>query len=99
MTQAFETHPSVAVYTPARLALCDVVILGLSCSVVWGCPKRHFLDLYNQHVRRTPMNAWADSLLTLRWRDRSFVLRVPEQVGELARRLEQKGVGQDRRVD
>jgi hypothetical protein len=34
--------------------------------------------------------AGADSLLTVRWRDRSFVLRAPEQVGELARRLRQK---------
>ena len=31
-------------------------------------------------------------MLTVRWRDRSFVLRVPEQVEELARRLEQKGL-------
>jgi hypothetical protein len=38
------------------------------------------------------MNPGADTLLTLRWRDRSFVLRVPQQVGELARRLEQKGL-------
>lgn len=30
------------------------------------------------------MTAGADSLLTVRWRDRSFVLRAPEQVGELA---------------
>jgi hypothetical protein len=37
------------------------------------------------------MNAAADSLLTVRWRDRSFVLRAPEQVEELARRLRQKG--------
>jgi hypothetical protein len=37
------------------------------------------------------MNAGADSLLTVRWRDRSFVLRAPEQVEELARRLSQKG--------
>jgi hypothetical protein len=51
MTPALETHPSVAVYTPTRLALYDVFILGLSCSLVWRCPKRHFLDLYNQHVR------------------------------------------------
>jgi len=36
------------------------------------------------------MTAAADSLLTVRWRDRSFVLRAPEQVGELARRLGQK---------
>jgi hypothetical protein len=38
------------------------------------------------------MNAGAESLLTVRWRDRSFVLRAPEQVGELARRLEEKGL-------
>lgn len=37
------------------------------------------------------MNARADSLLTVRWRDRSFVLRAPDQVEELARRLRQKG--------
>jgi hypothetical protein len=50
MTQALETHPSVAVYTPARLALYDAFILGLSCSLVWKCPRRHFLDLYDQYV-------------------------------------------------
>ena len=38
------------------------------------------------------MNARADSLLTVRWRDRSFVLRAPDQVEELARRLRQKGL-------
>jgi len=38
------------------------------------------------------MNAGADSLLTVRWRDRSFVLRAPEQVEELALRLRQKGL-------
>ena len=38
------------------------------------------------------MNAWADSLLTVRWRDRSFVLRAPEQVEELAQRLRQQGL-------
>jgi len=37
------------------------------------------------------MTAGADSLLTLRWRDRSFVLGAPEQVGELAQRLGQEG--------
>ena len=50
VTPALETHPSVAVYTPARLALYDLFILGLSCSLVWRCPRRHFLDLYDQHV-------------------------------------------------
>jgi hypothetical protein len=38
------------------------------------------------------MTARADSLLTVRWRDRSFVLCAPEQVGELARRLRQKNL-------
>jgi SAM-dependent methyltransferase len=51
MTKAFETHPSVTVYTPARLTLYDLFILGVSCSLVWRCPKRHFLDLYDNHVR------------------------------------------------
>jgi hypothetical protein len=37
------------------------------------------------------MNSRADSLLTVRWRDRSFVLRVPQQVEELALRLRQNG--------
>ena len=37
------------------------------------------------------MTGGADSLLTVRWRDRSFVLRAPEQVDELARRLRLKG--------
>jgi SAM-dependent methyltransferase len=50
MTRTLDTHPSVAVYTPARLALYDLFILGLSCSLVWKCPKRHFLDLYDQHI-------------------------------------------------
>jgi SAM-dependent methyltransferase len=50
MMHALETHPSVTVYTPTRLALYDLFVLGLSCSVVWRCPRRHFLDLYDQHV-------------------------------------------------
>jgi SAM-dependent methyltransferase len=44
------THPSVAVYTPGRLALYDFVILGFSCRFVWRCPKRRFLELYDRHV-------------------------------------------------
>ena len=50
VTPPLETHPSVAVYTPARLALYDLFILGVSCSLVWRCPRRHFLDLYDRHV-------------------------------------------------
>jgi hypothetical protein len=45
------------------------------------------------HTRRAcVMTAGADSLLTVRWRDRSFVLCAPEQLDELARRLRQKGL-------
>ena len=38
------------------------------------------------------MNDGNDSLLTLRWRDRSFVLRAPEQVEALGQRLRRKGL-------
>ena len=38
------------------------------------------------------MTAAAGGLLTVRWRHRSFVLRAPEQVDELGRRLRQKGL-------
>ena len=31
-------------------------------------------------------------MLTVRWRDRSFVLHAPKQVEELAQRLRQKGL-------
>jgi len=37
------------------------------------------------------MTARADSLLTVRWQGRSFVLRAPRQVEELGQRLDQKG--------
>jgi Methyltransferase domain len=50
MTQAAESHPSVTVYTPARLALYDLFILGFSCRFVWRCPKRHFLALYDRYT-------------------------------------------------
>jgi SAM-dependent methyltransferase len=43
-------HPSVTVYTPARLALYDPIILGFSCRFVWRCPKHRFLDLYDRHI-------------------------------------------------
>ena len=50
MTEALETHPSVTAYTPRWLALYDAVILGLSCSLVWKCSRRHMLELYNRNV-------------------------------------------------
>jgi ubiquinone/menaquinone biosynthesis C-methylase UbiE len=50
MTQKAERHPSVTVYTPARLALYDLIILGFSCRFVWRCPKRHFQALYDRYA-------------------------------------------------
>src|SRR4029450_12903336 len=50
MTKAPESHPSITVYTSKGLALYALFILGLSCSLVWRCPKRHLLDLYNRNV-------------------------------------------------
>ena len=50
MTQEAESHPSVTVYTPGRLALYDLFILGFSCRFVWRCPKRHFLALYDRYA-------------------------------------------------
>src|SRR5215216_2354989 len=50
MTEALESHPSITVYTSRRLKLYDALILGLSCRLVWKCPRRHFLKLYNRHV-------------------------------------------------
>jgi SAM-dependent methyltransferase len=44
------THPSVAVYTPARLAFYDAIILGFSCRFVWRCPKNRFLELYDRNI-------------------------------------------------
>jgi SAM-dependent methyltransferase len=43
-------HPSVSVYTPARLALYDLLILGFSCRFIWRCPRHCFLELYDRHI-------------------------------------------------
>lgn len=39
-----------AVYTPRLLAFYDLLVLRISNSLVWRCPSRHILDLYNDHV-------------------------------------------------
>jgi len=39
-----------AAYTPATLALYDLLVLGSSSSLVWNCPSALILDLYDQHV-------------------------------------------------
>ncbi len=45
-----QSHPSVAVYTPTRLALYDALILGMSCRLIWRCPRKRFLELYDRHA-------------------------------------------------
>ena len=39
-----------AIYNPATLALYDIVVLGISNRLIWRCPTRHILQLYNQHA-------------------------------------------------
>jgi hypothetical protein len=53
--------------------------------------RRSWLAAIRRRAVRTGLPG-ADSLLTVQWRDRSFVLRAPEQVEELAQRLGQKGL-------
>lgn len=37
-----------AVYTPGTLAIYDVLVLGLFCSLVWRCPAREMRRLYDR---------------------------------------------------
>jgi SAM-dependent methyltransferase len=39
-----------AVYTPRTLDLYDLVVLGLSNALIWKCPTRRLLDLYDRHI-------------------------------------------------
>ncbi|WP_425450188.1 class I SAM-dependent methyltransferase [Virgifigura deserti] len=39
-----------AIYSPTTLALYDLVVLGLSNPLVWRCPTRRILRLYDQYV-------------------------------------------------
>lgn len=39
-----------AVYTHRTLDLYDFLVLGISNTLIWKCPTRHLLDLYNRHV-------------------------------------------------
>ena len=43
-------YPGQADYTPALLRVYDVLVLGLANRVLWRCPKRRILDLYNENV-------------------------------------------------
>ena len=39
-----------AVYSPATLALYDLAVLGISNALLWRCPTRRILALYNQYA-------------------------------------------------
>jgi SAM-dependent methyltransferase len=39
-----------AVYTPRTLDRYDLVVLGLSNTLIWKCPTRRLLDHYNRHI-------------------------------------------------
>ncbi|GAA2483439.1 class I SAM-dependent methyltransferase [Streptomyces gobitricini] len=41
---------AAAVYTPAVLKLYDAAVLGAVCSLVWRCPRREMLSLYERNL-------------------------------------------------
>ena len=45
-----KAYAGQAIYNPATLALYDIVVLGISNRLIWRCPTRHILQLYNQHA-------------------------------------------------
>jgi hypothetical protein len=44
------TYAGQAIYTPFTLAFYDLVVLGVSNSLIWRCPTRRILQLYDRHV-------------------------------------------------
>ena len=44
------TYAGQAIYTPFTLAVYDLVVLGVSNSLIWRCPTRRILRLYDEHV-------------------------------------------------
>ena len=47
---AKEVEAGQAVYTKATLPFYDLFVLGFSNRVVWRCPSKHILALYDRHV-------------------------------------------------
>jgi ubiquinone/menaquinone biosynthesis C-methylase UbiE len=39
-----------AIYTRGFLTIYDTLVYGFNSPVLWRCPKRRFLDLYDEHV-------------------------------------------------
>lgn len=44
------SHAGQAIYSPTTLALYDLVVLGLSNPLIWRCPTRRILALYDRYV-------------------------------------------------
>jgi hypothetical protein len=47
---AASTHAGQAIYFPLTLAFYDLVVLRLSNNLIWRCPTRQILALYDRHV-------------------------------------------------
>ena len=47
---ADEVSAGQAVYDGRMLRIYDLAVLGLSCSVIWRCPKARLQSLYDEHV-------------------------------------------------
>lgn len=45
-----QVQAGTAMYNKLVLLNYDWFILGLNCRLLWGCPPRRMLDLYNEHV-------------------------------------------------
>ncbi|ACL59844.1 class I SAM-dependent methyltransferase [Methylobacterium nodulans] len=50
LSTADRSHPGQAIYTRTTLALYDLVVLGISNTLVWRCPTREILRLYDHCV-------------------------------------------------
>lgn len=45
-----EVDAGQAVYNPIVLRAYDFIVLDVSCSLIWRCPKRRMRELYDQHL-------------------------------------------------
>ncbi|WP_158808496.1 class I SAM-dependent methyltransferase [Beijerinckia sp. L45] len=43
-------HAGQAIYSPTTLAIYDLVVLGISNPLIWRCPTRRILALYDRHA-------------------------------------------------
>ena len=50
------TYAGQAIYSPFTLAFYDLVVLGLSNSLVWRCPTRRILQLYDRHISESHLD-------------------------------------------